>query len=99
MGYLSNKFLKEKPAYYFIFQTIIAIVLIFFFLYFFQTSCMDVWQEGYDYCRAERELNTTGQISDVEFKITCWENCSIKNITSLPRGSLQIEPCIDCEGV
>lgn len=96
MGYISNKFLKDKPAYYFAFQILIAVVLIFFFMFFFQTSCMNVWQEGYDFCRAERELNDSGFISDIDIQVTCYENCSIKNITSIPRGSLQVEPCLDC---
>lgn len=99
MGYISNKFLKDKPAYYFAFQILIAAVLIFFFMFFFQTSCMDVWQEGYEFAYAEMELNQSGFISDTELMINYYENGSIKNITSVPRGSLDVKPCIDCEGV
>lgn len=96
MGFVPNRLFK-KERYRFAWQIILSMILVFFFLFFFQTQCMDVWQEGYDFCRAEFELNRTGHLPDTDIQITCYENCTIKNVTSVPRGSLNTEPNLDSE--
>lgn len=73
MGYISEKYLKDKPKAYFAFQIAVSIVLIFFFYYFFSTQCMDTWNDGYDFCRAEM-----GEYQGLN--ITYYPNGSIEKI-------------------
>lgn len=89
MGYISEKYLKDKPKAYFVFQIAVSIVLIFFFMYFFQTSCMDTFWDGYDFCRAE-----IGQYQ--EFNITWNSNGTIESIDVIdPFSKVPFNPEMD----
>ncbi len=89
MGYISDKYLKDKPAYYFLFQIAISIVLIFFFLYFFQTQCLNAYSDGFDNCKAQ--LGKSEQ-----FNITFYPNGSIEHITVTdPAYELPFNPDMD----
>jgi len=89
MGWFSEKYLKDKPKAYFGFQIAISIVLIFFFYYFFSTQCMDAFNEGYDFCRAE--LGQQGELN-----ITYYPNGSIKSVDYIdPFAQLPFNPNMD----
>jgi hypothetical protein len=77
MGIIGDKLIGDRPILRIVWQVALIFVMLFIMMFLFKTSCVDIYQQGYDDCQAN--FNQGFDIQELYD-----ENGTLVNITVIP---------------
>jgi len=77
MGVIGDKLIGDRDRLRFVWQILLAFIMLFIMMYFFKTSCVDIYQLGFDDCQANFNKG-------FELQQNYYENGTLANVTVIP---------------
>jgi len=87
MGVIGDKLIGERKYLRIVWQIFLVFIMLFIMMFLFKTSCVDIYQQGYDDCQAQ--FNKGFDIQELYD-----QNGTLINITVIP-----ISPSLTDPGV